>query len=73
MWIAGLQIVICMPPNGNISGRGNQGEKPLFSYILKFTRQPGGQSNIDATLAYRFNEYNRRSYNSQTQRFDTPV
>ena len=26
-----LQIVICMPPNGSISGRSNQGDKLLFS------------------------------------------
>ena len=26
---------------------------------------------FDATLVYRFNEYNRRSYNSETQPFDT--
>ena len=28
---------------------------------------------FDATLVYRFNECNQRSYNSQTQHFDTPV
>ena len=29
--VAGLQIVICMSPNGSITGRSNQGDKLLFS------------------------------------------
>ena len=33
--------------------------------------QVDNQTWFDATLVYRFNECNRRSYNSQTQRFDT--
>ena len=45
----------------------------LYSYGRGYLTKLESQTWFDATLVCRFNECNSRSYNSYTQRFDTPV